>query len=169
VTSRLTGTAVVAQYSKLCCRIERPDTMERQCGGESVSQLPLKDKAFLNLHRPKPTIRATAENWRFVFATAGRRLSFAAKTITFCAGRASLAMSLAIELNVYEGGVCGSARLTNGRKTSSRISLIAASDNGFKVMRISWRARSVGSDTIREVRRREAISPRSIGRPRWLA
>jgi len=30
----------------LCRGFERPDTMEKQCDGESVSQPPLKDKAF---------------------------------------------------------------------------------------------------------------------------
>jgi hypothetical protein len=30
----------------LCCRFEQLDTVEKQCGGEGVSQSPLKDKAF---------------------------------------------------------------------------------------------------------------------------
>ena len=39
---------------------------------------------------------------------------------------------------------------------------------GSMVIRTSWRARSVGSDTIRGVRRAAAISPRSIARPRMF-
>jgi hypothetical protein len=33
----------------ICCRFERPDTVEKQCGGQGVSQSRLKDKAFLTL------------------------------------------------------------------------------------------------------------------------
>lgn len=55
---------------------------------------------------------------------------------------------------------------TSGKKTSSTISLMALSDRGSNVIRISWRARSVGSSTIRGVRRAATISPRLIARPR---
>src|SRR5690242_8825897 len=33
----------------LCCRFEQLDTAEKQCGGESVSQSLLKDKAYLSV------------------------------------------------------------------------------------------------------------------------
>jgi hypothetical protein len=38
----------------LCCRFEQLDTVERQCGGESVSQSQLKDKAFLTFQDQNP-------------------------------------------------------------------------------------------------------------------
>jgi hypothetical protein len=46
----------------LCCRFERLDTVERQCGGEGVSQSPLKDNAFSTLLDQNPPLELPPEN-----------------------------------------------------------------------------------------------------------
>ena len=74
---------------------------------------------------------------------------------------------IAAELTSHDEGL-SSVGCTSGRKTPSTISLMASSDKRSNVIRISWRARSVGSDTIRGVRRAAAISPRSMARPRMV-
>jgi hypothetical protein len=43
--AELTATTVVALFM-LCCRFAQLETVEKQCGGESVSQSPLKDNEF---------------------------------------------------------------------------------------------------------------------------
>src|ERR1019366_6941520 len=54
----------------LCCRFEQLDTVERQCGGESVSQLPLKDKAFLTFFGQNPPFELRSEKGIFGSAKA---------------------------------------------------------------------------------------------------
>src|ERR1700729_4135475 len=64
---------------------------------------------------------------------------------------------IAAELTSHDEGL-SSVGCTSGRKTPSTISLMASSNKRSNVIRISWRARSVGSDTIRGVRRAAAIN-----------
>jgi hypothetical protein len=48
--------------SMLCCRFARLDTVEKQFGGESVSQSLLKDKAFSTFLNQNPPFELPPEN-----------------------------------------------------------------------------------------------------------
>jgi len=63
--TELTATAVVALYELLCCRFERLDTVEKQCGGECQS-IPVERKSISTFpHQDKPFELPSEMGFRF--------------------------------------------------------------------------------------------------------